>query len=86
MVTHSSILSWEIMDRGAWRAAIHGLQRAAAARASMRPRGQYPKHNGDFLANMIMIWPSPYSERPTATGDPNLQATDLYLQSDQQPH
>ena len=86
MVTHSSILSWEITDRGAWRTAVHRLQRAAAARVSMCPRGQYLKHNCDFLANMIIIWPSPYSERPTATGDPNLQATDLYLWSDQQPH
>ena len=27
MVTHSSILSWEIMDRGAWKTAVHRSQR-----------------------------------------------------------
>ena len=25
MVTHSSILAWEIPDRGAWRATVHGF-------------------------------------------------------------
>ena len=29
MATHSSILAWQIpMDRGAWRAEVHGSQRA----------------------------------------------------------
>ena len=28
MATHSSVLAWRIpMDRGAWRAVVHGLQR-----------------------------------------------------------
>ena len=28
MATHSSILAWRIpMDRGAWQATVHGLQR-----------------------------------------------------------
>ena len=28
MATHSNILAWRIpMDRGAWRATVHGLQR-----------------------------------------------------------
>ena len=28
MATHSSILAWKIpMDRGAWQATVHGLQR-----------------------------------------------------------
>ena len=25
MATHSSILRWEIPDRGAWQAAVHGV-------------------------------------------------------------
>ena len=25
MVTHSSILTWEIIDRGAWWATVHGI-------------------------------------------------------------
>ena len=27
MATHSSVLAWKIMDRGAWRATFHGSQR-----------------------------------------------------------
>ena len=26
--THSSILAWRIMDRGAWQATVHGITRA----------------------------------------------------------
>ena len=28
MATHSSILVWEIDDRGAWRAAVHGVTKS----------------------------------------------------------
>ena len=27
MATHSSILAWEIMDRGTWQAPVHGVAR-----------------------------------------------------------
>ena len=27
MVTHSSVLAWRIMDRGAWQATVHGVTR-----------------------------------------------------------
>ena len=27
MVTHSSILAWRILDRGAWQATVHGVTR-----------------------------------------------------------
>ena len=31
MVTHSSILAWRIpMDRGAWRATVHGVAKSQA--------------------------------------------------------
>ena len=28
MATHSSILAWEIMDRGAWQATIHKVAKS----------------------------------------------------------
>ena len=28
MATHSSILAWGIMDRGAWRAIVHGVAKS----------------------------------------------------------
>ena len=28
MATHSSILAWEISDRGAWGAAVHGFTKS----------------------------------------------------------
>ena len=28
--THSSVLAWKIMDRGAWRAAVHGVTKSRA--------------------------------------------------------
>ena len=35
MATHSSILAWRIlMDRGAWRTAVHGSQRIGHNRAT----------------------------------------------------
>ena len=27
VVTHSSILDWDSMDRGAWQATVHGVER-----------------------------------------------------------
>ena len=30
MATHSSILAWRIMDRGAWRATVHGVAKSRA--------------------------------------------------------
>ena len=30
MATHSSVLAWKIMDRGAWRAAVHGVAKSLA--------------------------------------------------------
>ena len=28
MATHSSILAWRILDRGAWRATVHGVAKS----------------------------------------------------------
>ena len=28
MVTHSSILAWRILDRGIWRATVHGVTKS----------------------------------------------------------
>ena len=27
MATHSSVLAWEIMDRGAWQSTVHGVEK-----------------------------------------------------------
>ena len=36
MATHSSILAWRIpMDRGAWRAAVHGVAKSQTGQSDM---------------------------------------------------
>ena len=37
MATHSSILAWRIIDRGAWRATVHGIAKVGHNLGTKRP-------------------------------------------------
>ena len=56
MATHSSILAWRIaVDRGAWRATVHGVTRVGHDLATKSPLPPYSRTLGHIIFSQKYI-------------------------------